>query len=465
MDCATIAYMRSPRVALLPLVLSFAIHGAEIPKAPPAIPPDQRFKTDILVIVAHPDDETEITAYLANAIYEQHKRVSVIFGTRGNGGGNQQGNEQADALSTVREIEAREALASFGVLHVWFLDGPDTPGQDVLRSLETWHHGEALAKAVRLVRLTRPEVVLTWLPMYVAGENHGDHQAAGVIANEAFDLAGDPTAFPEQLSQPRDRFNIGNLTEGLHPWQPKKLYFFTDASHTDFIEAKGPRYDPKAVSPAKHVSYARLAAEEMAYHLTQGDTGQFAADALKKGDLKFFEEPVRFIFGKSLVKSSPTADILEGITPGPIPYAHVTGYRPAERSGLSLELDGPWSFYRDFWGAHDIAHLANLLTQPEVMISPGERLTLPIRIINADAAPHDVTLEAVLPGGWHVEAGQATYPVDAHGSYTVQALVRGPAQAPKGWVKPDIIWKAQAGGKEIGSIHMRVEIGSGGLPQ
>jgi LmbE family N-acetylglucosaminyl deacetylase len=191
--------MLSLRLVFVLTALGIAGHAADFPKAPPELPPDQRFKADILVIVAHPDDETEVTAYLAKAIFDEHKRVSVIFGTRGNGGGNEAGNEQADALSTVREIEAREALAAFGVLHVWFLDGPDTPGQDVLRSLETWHHGEALAKAVRLVRLTRPEVILTWLPVYVAGENHGDHQASSVIATEAFDLPAIPLFSPSSF--------------------------------------------------------------------------------------------------------------------------------------------------------------------------------------------------------------------------------------------------------------------------
>src|ERR1039457_3671821 len=139
--------MLSLRSVFILIALITIVRSAEIPKAPPDLPPDQRFKTDILLIGAHPDDETVVSAYLAKAIFDEHKRVSVIFGTRGNGGGNEAGNEQADALSTVREIEAREALAALGVLHVWFLDGPDTPGQGVLRSLETWHHGEALAKA------------------------------------------------------------------------------------------------------------------------------------------------------------------------------------------------------------------------------------------------------------------------------------------------------------------------------
>jgi len=453
------------RSVVVLIALIVAVRSAEIPKAPRELPPDQRFKTDILLIVAHPDDETVVSAYLAKAIFDEHKRVSVIFGTRGNGGGNEAGNEQADALSTVREIEAREALAAFGVLHVWFLDGSDTPGQDVLRSLETWHHGEALAKAVRLVRLTRPEVILTWLPVYVAGENHGDHQASSVIATEAFDLAGNPTVFPEQLSQPRNRRDIANLTEGLHPWQPKKLYFFSDASHSDFQQGQGPSYNPKAVSPAKGVSYARLAAEEMAYHLTQGDTGQFALDALKKADLKAFEESVQLIFGKSLVKSGATGDILEGITPGAIRYARVSGYQESEKNGLSIELAGPWAFYREFWKAHDIPQLANLLKEPEVMISPGEKLTLPITITNSATTAQEVTLQAVLPEGWREQRGQAVYPVDARGAYTVQTVLQSPSGAPKGWVHPDVVWKAEAGGKEIGSIHMRVLIGSGGLPQ
>jgi LmbE family N-acetylglucosaminyl deacetylase len=209
-----------------------AAQEGEIKEAPPNLPPDARFKTDILVIVAHPDDETVIGGYLARAIFDQHKRVAVVFGTPCNGGGDAVSNAQAAALGDIRMTEAREALAYYGVMHVWFLGGPDTPGQDVLRSLETWNHGNALWETVRLVRLTRPEVILTWLPDYVAGENHGDHQASSVIATEAFDLAGDPSVFPEQLAAPRNRTSIGNLTEGLHPWQPKKIYYFSDAIMT-----------------------------------------------------------------------------------------------------------------------------------------------------------------------------------------------------------------------------------------
>src|SRR5881296_4746232 len=168
---------------------------AQLPTAPPNPPADNRYKSDILLIVAHPDDDSLAAPYIAKAIYDEHKHVSVIYGTRGNAGGNAVGSEQAASLGAVREIEGRRALASMGILDVWFLNGPDTPGQDVLHSLETWGHGASLEQVVRLVRLTRPEVILTWLPLYVAGENHDDHQAA---IGEAGNLSRE---FPALASQ------------------------------------------------------------------------------------------------------------------------------------------------------------------------------------------------------------------------------------------------------------------------
>ena len=155
-------------------------------------PPDDRFKADILVIAPHPDDESTIAGYLAKAVLDDHRRVAVVVTTRGDAGQNLVGREQARTLAEIREIETREALASIGIDKVWFLRMPDTWGQDVadvLRSLETSNHGSSLGEAVRFIRLTRPDVVITMLPATVVGENHEDHQASSVIATEAFDLA------------------------------------------------------------------------------------------------------------------------------------------------------------------------------------------------------------------------------------------------------------------------------------
>ena len=437
---------------------------SEIREAPPNLPPDERFKADILVIVAHPDDETEITPYLARAIFDQHKRVAAIFGTPGNGGGDMVSNAQAASLGAVRATEAREALASFGVLHVWFLGGTDTPGQNVLQSLETWDHGRALGETVRLVRLTRPEVIMTWLPVYVAGENHDDHQAAGVIATEAFDLAGDATAFPEQISAPRNRHGIMNLTEGLLPWQPKKLYYFSDALHTEFLQGKGPVYNTSDLSPNQHKSYYQLAVEEAAYHLTQDDTGQAAKQALEGGpDFIYAKEPVRLVLGKSLVGGSATGDVLEGIKPGAIPFALVTGYRPEVRQGISVELGGPWAFYKLLWKAHDMEHLRDLIQTPEVAVANAAPVSVPILIHNDTDQAVDVTLTSTIPGGWKEERGTARYPVRPHETYPVEANYTAASTAKPEW--QTLTWKAESNSQTVGTITLRVMTDSPGLPQ
>jgi len=426
------------------------------------VPPDDRFKADILVIVAHPDDETEVTAYLARAIFDQHKRVAVIFGTHGNGGGNATGQEQAAALGAEREIEAHRALGVLGVTNVWFLGGPDTPGQDVLRSLETWNHGASLDQAVRLVRLTQPDVIFTWLPHYVAGENHGDHQAAGVIATEAFDMAGDPTAFPEQLAVPRDRTNIGNLTEGLHPWQAKKLYYFTDASNPGFQSGKGPTYPTEDESPSKKTPYYKIAAEEMSFHLTQGDSGQFAAEAIRKNDYTFFRRPEVLILGKSHVAGSATGDVFEGITPAPIPFSAPAGYKPMQRSGISMELGGPWSFYRDFWRAHGLS-LEGLLKDVGVNVVPGEPIQIPLLLHNDSDHDATLTITASVPDGWSEATGGGTYLVPAHQDSALYFRARTAATNSKDAQK--LVLSADGTGARIEPMTILVYPDRGALPQ
>src|ERR1700731_1162197 len=82
--------------------------------ASPLRAPDERYKVDILLVVAHPDDEGAATAYLARAM-DEGKRVAVAYGTRGSSGANEAGAEQATALGDIREIEARRADAVLGI--------------------------------------------------------------------------------------------------------------------------------------------------------------------------------------------------------------------------------------------------------------------------------------------------------------------------------------------------------------
>jgi LmbE family N-acetylglucosaminyl deacetylase len=430
-------------------------------------PPDERFKADILVIAPHPDDESTIAGYLAKASLDEHRHIAVVFTTRGDAGQNLVGYEQARSLAEIREIETRQALASIGITNVWFIRAPDTWAQDVsdvLRSLETSNHGSALGEAVRFIRLTRPEVVIAMLPATVVGENHEDHQASAVIATEAFDLAGDPTKFPEQVAASEDHLWYGNLMEGLHPWQPKKLYYYTDASHFDFMKGKGPEYSMTAVSPSQHVSYARLAAKELSFHLTQ--YGDAPAHALATGNLHDFDQPLPFVLAKSLVGGSVTGDIMDGIRAGAMQFAPVRGYQPENTGPLSIELGQGWAFYRRFYPAHNLDVMSTLLA-PELGVGSGSHFPVMLVLHNDTDKAVTFHLHTQLPPGWSVDSTSqqhshpwpvSEFPTPAHSDYPVRIRLVAPRLSQSQW--QTISWTADADGQQVSPATLRVYVGA-----
>src|SRR5438477_11948984 len=97
------------------VLLSFfssSLAWAQLPAAPPNPPSHDRYKAEILLIVAHPDDDSLAAPYFANAIYAEHKHVSVIYGTRCSPGGNAVGSVQAAYCGAVRDVDGRRARAS-----------------------------------------------------------------------------------------------------------------------------------------------------------------------------------------------------------------------------------------------------------------------------------------------------------------------------------------------------------------
>src|SRR5467141_2222166 len=366
-----------PRLARILLIvfvtLPWPTLAAQGPKAFPL--PDERYKADILLVVAHPDDEGAATPYLARAL-DEHKRIAVVFGTRGSSGANEAGAEQAAALGAIREIEARNALIALGVTNVWFLGGQDTASQNVLQSLANWDHGASLEQLVRLVRLTHPEVILTFLPGTFIGEDHGDHQASGVLATEAFDMAGDPAAFPEQVAAPMKR--LEPLLENLRPWQPKKIYYLPDADREDIFRGKGPDYSVKETSKSGEQPYWRMALDSFRAHQTQAksfldkiaqmDEAQIEKMATSDGG---WTDALHFVLGKSLVGGSVTGDVFDSITPGAIPFARPDVSPEPARPDLSVELGGPYSFYAEFRRAHGLTSLPHP-EPPEIALqTPG----------------------------------------------------------------------------------------------
>ena len=168
-------------------------------------------KLDVLFIGAHPDDETNTLAALGQWNEFHGMQIGVITATRGEGGGNAVGLEEGPPLGLLRESEERDAVHLAGIEHVYNLDAVDffyTASAPLSR--EVWGGDELLGRIVRVVRATRPEVIITMNPSAVEG-NHGNHQQAAMYALEAYLSAGDPDAFPEHLE------------EGFAPWTPGRI--------------------------------------------------------------------------------------------------------------------------------------------------------------------------------------------------------------------------------------------------
>jgi LmbE family N-acetylglucosaminyl deacetylase len=257
-------------------------------------------KTDLMFVGAHPDDETGIAAVLARYA-GQNKTVAAVYCTRGEGGGNMVGTQAGPALGILREAELRECLATLGVRYVYFLDEEDFfYTESLAATLEKWDREEVLGKLVRVVRSLRPDVIVTMNPAPNPGQ-HGHHQAAGVLATEAFAAAADAKRFPEQLTH-----------EGLEPWQVRKLYYSGSAEPN--VKVRTDETLPNGKVPAE------LAAQALVHHRSQA-FGNF-------GNSPWLRRPSSFVLARTAVEVTlPESDLLDSVgqPPNAMAQSKITG--------------------------------------------------------------------------------------------------------------------------------------------
>ena len=246
----------------------------------------------VLYIVAHPDDEnTRLIAWLANG---KKVRTGNLSLTRGDGGQNLIGPELSDALGIIRTQELLEARRIDGGEQFFTRAVDFGYSKSAAESFEKWGKQEVLSDVVRVIRMFRPDVIITrFAPDRSAG--HGHHEASAILAEEAFDLAGDPKAFPEQLK------------EGLEVWQPRRL-FFNGSTWWKKDLADIAKSDPEWFSvdvggydPLLGLSYTEIAGRSRSMHKSQG-----FGSAETRGEML---EYLKFIKGDR----PKTKDIFEGI--------------------------------------------------------------------------------------------------------------------------------------------------------
>src|SRR5499433_4573802 len=153
-----------------------------------------RVTTRILYVTAHPDDErADVLTYLARGL---HADVALLSLTRGEGGQNALGPEQAPQLGLIRAEELLRATRGYGV-KLYFTRAKDFGFSKTPEETEKVWGEQVLEDMVRVVRNFRPNVVINHWGGVHGG--HGHHQAAGLLTPQAVALAADPAAFSEHL--------------------------------------------------------------------------------------------------------------------------------------------------------------------------------------------------------------------------------------------------------------------------
>lgn len=169
----------------------------------------------ILVVLAHPDDESfgmggTIAHYTAQGI-----EVHLICATRGEVGTvNPEFLEGYESIAELREAELRCAAEKLGISSLIFLGYrdsgmPGSPDNEHPGCLAASSLDEVASKVTHYIRKIRPNVMVTFDPN--GGYFHPDHIKIHQAAVAAYTGAGDPTQYPND--------------DGLEPYQPEKLYY------------------------------------------------------------------------------------------------------------------------------------------------------------------------------------------------------------------------------------------------
>ena len=226
----------------------------------------------VLYIAAHPDDEN--TALLSYFSSGKLLHTGYLSMTRGDGGQNLIGSEQGELLGLIRTqelLDARridEAEQFFSRAYDFgFSKSPE-------ETFSFWGKDTILSDVVWVIRKFRPDVILTRFPTTGEG-GHGHHTASAILAEEAFNLAGDPNKFPEQLKY-------------VKVWKPERLMWnawapILERRKEDTVSL--PHIDVGAFNPYLGKSYTEIAAESRSMHKSQG----FGTGGQRSSSIQYFE--------------------------------------------------------------------------------------------------------------------------------------------------------------------------------
>ena len=244
----------------------------------------------ILHVGAHPDDEnTQLITYFSLG---RGYRAAYLSLTRGDGGQNELGRDFDEKLGVTRTQELL-AARQFDGGRQFFTRAIDFGySKSPEETLRFWDRTQVLSDVVRVIREFRPDVIVTRFPIPRGSGGHGHHTASAMLAVEAFKLAADPAAYPEQLAQ------------GLTVWQAKRVVWNSWSDPTK-SGLNGPivQLDIAGTDPVSGESFGTIANHSRGMHKTQG-LGGFSGRTDSGPNVQKF---------MLLAGEAPNTDLMDGV--------------------------------------------------------------------------------------------------------------------------------------------------------
>lgn len=297
--------------------MSLFVPPADVPMATPGVP-------RLLSIHAHPDDEASKGAGTVARYVAAGGEAVLVTCTGGEEG--EVLNPAMDRPEVHRDLPAvrraelersAEAIGYRSVVLLGYRDSgmPETEANARPEAFANVPAADAIERLVRVIRRTRPQVVLTYGDDQ-QGYPHPDHLRVHDISLPAFDLAADPTAFPD----------AGD------PWQPLKLYYSewslarVTALHETYLALgrpspyeerwfKRPWRDDAITTRVDTRGFAGVRRAALLAHATQVDPTSPFWFGLSDAEIEAAYPWEDYVLARSLVSATvPEDDLFAGVT-------------------------------------------------------------------------------------------------------------------------------------------------------
>jgi mycothiol S-conjugate amidase len=273
----------------------------------------------MISVHAHPDDESSKGAGTVAKYHDEGIHSVLVCCTGGEAGDilnpAMDRPEIRDNLAAVRAEELARAAEVIGydeVVMLGYKDSgmPDTPANEDPACFAKADFDEAVGRLVAIIRRVRPQVLVTY-PDDQQGYPHPDHLRVHDISLPAFDLAADPSAYPD----------LGE------PWQVSKVYYNAwsrarmVAMHEKMLELgiespwksdrlDRPGQDDRITTRVEIGEYNEVRSQALLAHATQIDPTSSFWFGLPPEVAKTVHPYDDYILARSLVETAPPEDDL-----------------------------------------------------------------------------------------------------------------------------------------------------------